>query len=563
MKQESESQQQESINTIDNIAIDSTKIDKMLERLDLSTLNKVFLEQDFAESSVLSVKSNVPLQKAVYITEIDDEFYLLDHTGTIEEKPVPLAGVKKNQPQTFSQGNGKSAANSEKNPVFSSSFLSGRKGLFWGLGLGILVTFGFNRLFLTPTTTANNGASEPNLTTVSVPAQTVTVTEIEVADITNQLDASGTVVAYERTPVMSQASGLQVIEVLTERGDFVRRGQVLAKLNNRAILAQKTEAQGAVAQAQARLDELQAGSRVEEIAQAQARVDNAKSAIAQAESDLDLIQKRVETNRNLQLEGAITRDRLDELLNQEQVSKFELNRAKSNLAEANQALAQLKAGSRPQTIAQAQAELTQAQGRLAGIEAQLADTTIIAPQSGVIASRDAKVGQITSTSEMLFSIIKNGRLELRLNIPETLVNQVQVGQQVQISSNSNRKLNLTGKVREIEPTIDDSSRQATVKVDLPSGTNLKPGMFLQAAIGTSTEQGQAVPIEALLPQSGNQATAFVVQEDNTVAAKTVTMGEILLGQKVEVIDGLNPGDLLVLKGAAYLKDGDTVKIAQN
>ena len=164
---------------------------------------------------------------------------------------------------------------------------------------------------------------------------------------------------------------------------------------------------------------------------------------------------------------------------------------------------------------------------------------------------------------MLFSIIKNGRLELRLKIPETLIGKIKIGQQVQISSNSDRNLDLTGKVREIEPTVDDSSRQATVKVDLPSGTNLKPGMFLQAAINTSTTQGQAVPIEALLPQSGNKAIAFVVQDDNTVVAKTVTMGEVLSGQRVEVVEGLKPGDRLVVKGSAYLKDGDTVKIAQN
>ncbi len=221
----------------------------------------------------------------------------------------------------------------------------------------------------------------------------------------------------------------------------------------------------------------------------------------------------------------------------------------------------MKAGSRPQTIAQAQAELVQAKGRLEGIEAQLTDTTVVAPTSGIIASRDAKVGQITSASQMLFSIIENGRLELRLQIPETLIGKIKPGQPVQISSNANRDLDLTGKVREIDPLIDDSSRQATVEVDLPSGTNLKPGMFLQSAISTNTSKGQAVPIEALLPQSGNNAIAFVLQDNNTVKAQTVKMGEILSGEKVEVIEGLQSGARIVIKGAAYLQDGDRVAVS--
>ena len=375
-----------------NNAVDATVTDELFDNLDRITLNKVFLEQDFSDSSAGAISFVVPLQKAAYITEIDGEFYLLDYTGSIESKPVPLDTIARFPAPVLTKGKLKSISLTEK---AKRSFWSGKRGLLLGAGLGVLLTLGATRLWLTPTKTADNDASQADVTEVSTPAQTVTITEVATTDIANQLDASGTVIAYERTPVMSQAAGLQVTEVLAERGDFVERGQVLARLNNRAILAQKTEAAGSVAQAQARLDELQAGSRVEEIAQAEARVDNAKSAIAQSESDLALVQKRVESNRSLQAEGAITRDRLDELLNQEQVTKSQLNQAQGSLREAQQALAQLKAGSRPQTIAQAQAELAQAQGRLEGIEAQLADTTIVAPQSGVIAVRDAKVGQIT------------------------------------------------------------------------------------------------------------------------------------------------------------------------
>lgn len=535
----------------------NSQADDLPGDLDSLVLENAFAEQNFPTLTDSPLKSNYVPQLATYITEIGDRFYLLDYgLQELEPKPRPLTADNlspKPQPTAKTE--------SKKNSSATKSIFSGNKGLFWGLGVGILLTFGATRIFA-PQTTANSGASESTEAIVSAPAsQTVTVAEVTTTDINSTLNASGTVIAYERIPVMSQAAGLQITDILVERGDYVDRAQVLARLNNRVLSAEKLEAQGAVAQAKARLSELQAGSRSEEIARAESRVANARSAVTQTESDLELVQKRVERNQTLQAEGAISRDRLDEILNQERVAKSALTGAKANFNEARQELAQLRAGSRPETIAQARAELTQAQGRLQAIEAQLAETTITAPTAGIIADREAKVGQITSNSEMLFTIIQDGRLELRLQIPETLIGKIQPGQSVLITSN-NRNIKLTGKVRQIDPAIDDSSRQATVRVDLPQGTNLKPGMFLQAAINTDTNQGQAVPIEALLPQSSNKAIAFVVQADNTVKAQKVTMGEILSEQQVEVVEGLQPGDRIVLKGAAYLKDGDRVAVSK-
>lgn len=550
-------------------AVDASVTDAVYEDLDQLTVNQSFLEQDLLELSDTLVKPNVTLQKAMYITEIDQEFYLLDYTQGINQVEPTLIEAGNSalaKSQTLAQIELKSSTDLLKadTSILKSPLLLGKKGLLVGMLLGTLLTIGLSRLFLTSSTTTSEaeGSQIEGVSESSAPAQTVTATRVKTTKIDNLLDVSGTVIAYERTPVMSQAGGLQIVEVLAERGDFVNQGQVLARLNNQALAAQKIEAAGSLAQAQARLDELRAGSVVEEIAQAEARVENLKSVITQSESNLALAKKRVASNLSLQQEGAITRDSFDDFVNQEQVARANLQGAKANLLEAQQALSQLKAGSRPQVIAQAQAELTQAQGRLAVIEAQLSDATIVAPTSGLISARDARVGQISSTSEMLFSIIKNGRLELRLQIPETLINKIKLGQTVRISSNNNPDLKLAGKVREIDPVVDDSSRQAMVKVDLPNGANLKPGMFLQAAINTNSSLGLTVPVEALLPQSGNNAIAFIIQSDDTVKAQRVKMGELLSGQTVEVVDGLNPGDRLVLKGAAYLKDGDLVKITR-
>ena len=532
---------------------DSETFEGLLSNLDEITLENTLAQTNPHEPIYPAIDTNFIPKPATYITEIGDRFYLLDYRTQRNPEPVPLEAsnltTKLDQPSTVKKLDSKAEVNSTS---------LGNKGLLIGVGLGILLTLGATRIF-SPTTSNQN--VEPVAVDSSAPGgQTVTVAEVTNQPIDRTLNVSGTVTAFERTPVMSQAGGLLITEIFAERGDYVERTQVLAKLNDSILNAEKIEAKGAVDQARAKLNELEAGNRSEEIARAQSRVINAQAAVTQAESNLDLVQKRVERNQTLQAEGAITRDRLDEVLNQEQVAQSNLVAAEASLNEARQELAQLKSGSRPQTIAAARAELTSAQGRLQRIEAELANTIVTAPSAGIIAERDARVGQITSNSEQLFSIIQNGRLELRLQVPETLINQIELGQNVSIASNADPNLQISGKVREIDPLIDDSSRQAIVKVDLPNNTNLKPGMFLQAAIDVDSSPGQAVAIEALLPQSGNEAIAFVLQEDNTVKAQTVEMGEILSEQKVEVVDGLNPGDRIVLKGAAYLKDGDRVTV---
>ena len=546
-----------------NIAQNSEVVDRVPGDLDNFVLESILAQKDLPllEDSPQESPHYTP-QKALYIIEINGQFYFLDYAVEgYEPKPVPIKNsdlVVLTETKPAKLGG---ESNNTSSPGKLASFLS-KRGLPIGIAVGVLLTLIMGRI-LAPQTATNSSDESALVGESAAPARAVTIAEVTTTNIDSTLNVSGTVRAFELTPVMSQAAGLQITDVLVERGDYVEQGQVLARLNNKVLTAEKIQAEGAVNQAQARLDELKAGSRREEIAQAESRVANAQSAVVQAESDLELVRKRVERNTSLQAEGAISRDQLDEILNQERVAESALAGAKANLNEAKQALAQAQAGSRPQTIAQAQAELAQAQGRLEAVTAQLADTTITAPTAGLIASREAKVGQITSTSEMLFSIIQDDRLELQLQVPETLIGKVQPGQKVRITSNNDRDLELTGEVRKIDPLIDNSSRQAIVYVDLPGSTNLKPGMFLQAAINTDTNQGQAVPIEALLPQTGNRAIAFVVQPDNTVKAQNVTMGEILPEQKVEIIEGLNPGDRIVLKGAAYLKDGDKVAIAKD
>lgn len=530
----------------------------------------------------------------VYIAEINGEFFTVDYNSQhknpivtplkIVEFMNPSKPPSANERGIFPQSSGQlaSIANDSKTelqsvqqPLAPTSFQPtsfqptelkspANKSLIIGIGLGLLFAWGGARLI------TNNTNSKPVV--ADVPTQTaspqilsVTVASVKTSVVDRVIEVSGTVEALELIPVTSEVPGLQIKEILVDEGTKVTKGQVLARLKDDTVRAEYQQAKAALDGAKASLAELQAGTRDEEIAGAQERVNSAIAGVEQARSDLELVSKRVERNRDLEAEGAISRDRLDEINNQERISQANLEQAEATLQEANQELKQFKTGARPEAINRAKAELAQAQGKLQYASVQLENTVIKAVTNGIVAERNAKVGDLTSPvgnpaspSPTLFTIIENGSLELRLQVPETDLSKITPGQAVKIINNQNSATPIIGKVREIDPIVNSESRQAIVKVNLPSDTNLQPGMFLEAAISTSKKQGTTVPVKALLPQTEDKAIAFVVLENDTVESRPVTMGEILADNQIEVLSGLENGERVVVKGAAYLKGGDRV-----
>ncbi|MFW6359751.1 MAG: efflux RND transporter periplasmic adaptor subunit [Chroococcales cyanobacterium] len=441
-----------------------------------------------------------------------------------------------------------------------SDWISGQKGFVLGIGIGIIVAVGGTQLFASPSSNVPTDSSETPIE-AETPPKTVTVAIAQNIPVAQTLEATGSVAAVEMIPISSQATGLTIQQVLVDQGDYVKSGQVLVRLDDSQIQAQLAQAKAGVAEAEARLAELRSGTRSEELAQARERVRSAEMAVSEAESELNLIRKRVERNQFLSSEGAIARDRLDEILTQEEGAQLRLEQAQARYQEARQQYAQLEAGPRPEVITQAQARLAQAKAQQAAVVAQLKDTQVIAPVSGKVATRNARVGDVTSPSVKLFEVIQNGQLELLLKVPETQLPQINVGQTVQITSNSDRNLNITGKVKEIDPVVNEQSRQATLKVALPNEDSLRPGMFLRGAIVTDTAPTMTVPAKAVLPQEGTTAIVYRVNGE-TVEAVTVEMGQLLPDDQVEILSGLSVNDSVVVKGAPYLKDGDRISIAQ-
>ncbi len=473
---------------------------------------------------------------------------------------------------------------------------SNRRGLYLGIAIGIALAVGATQLLASRSTKEKTTVAAPE-TTTSAPAQSVTVAEVQVSPISRTENATGTVAAFEMIPVLSPATGLQIKEVLIKEGALVREGQLLARLDDSVLQARLARARATVAESRARLAELKAGTRREEIERAKARlaqdrarleearasiprrIDQAEARVRAAQARLNLAKSRKNSNEKLVQEGAISQDQFDAALTELQsaeatlleaefalreaknTNRPEIERLTASVIEGERELAQLQAGPRREEIARAAAQLAQNEADVQLAMAELQRTLVVAPRRGKVATRNARVGAITSSSERLFEIIEDNRLELLLNIPETQLSQIRIGQKVKITADPIPNLQLEGKVREIIPIVEEQSRQGTVKVDLPSVPSLRPGMFLRGEIFTSTTSGLTVPAKAVLPQSDGTSLVYVLNEDK-VRKQRIEMGAILPGDQVEIKQGLKAGERVVVKGSPYLKDGDPVAVVQ-
>ncbi|MBD2046232.1 efflux RND transporter periplasmic adaptor subunit [Coleofasciculus sp. FACHB-64] len=409
--------------------------------------------------------------------------------------------------------------------------LSGWKGVALGVGIGIALTAGGMKLLSQPKT-----AKKPDATQQAAPpSQSVTATVAQSAVVARTLTTSGTVEARELIPVLSQTTGLQIQRVLVDEGQTVEAGQVMAVLDNSVL--------------QAQLDRGKA-----QLESSQAAVRQRQAALAQSRATLAEAQRNLQRYQQLAQAGAISRQELDARATTAATAREEVR-----LAQAN--------------INSAEAEVRSSAANLQQLQTQLGQTQVRAPASGIVTrpkvddeiQQIARIGDVTSGSKPLFSIIRNGQLELEAQLPAIQLPQVKIGAPATITSDNDSRIRLQGRVREIAPLVNAQRREATVTIDLPQPSSgeslsLRPGMFARAAITTTTTTGVTVPAKAILPQPDGSAIVFLLSGEDTVQARKVELGEVASGDTREIKSGLKPGDRVVVAGAGYLKEGDKVRV---
>lgn len=183
---------------------------------------------------------------------------------------------------------------------------------------------------------------------------------------------------------------------------------------------------------------------------------------------------------------------------------------------------------------------------------------VLAPDDGVISARAAAVGAVVPAGQELFRLIRQGRLEWRAEVAAADLVALRVGQSVRVSAPG---LNaVTGRIRIVGPTVDASSRNGVVYVDLPAGSGWKAGMFARGEFETGNASVLTLPQSAVVMREGF-AYVFWVGANNRVVQTKVGVGR-RSGDRVEITGGVDAQARVVASGAGFLADGDTVKVVQ-
>lgn len=339
-------------------------------------------------------------------------------------------------------------------------------------------------------------------TTLAWPAQSITL-----------LNATGYVTADRKAAVASKGTGR--LEWLGVReGSAVKSGQVIARLENADMLAQ--------------------------LAQAHANVEAARARQQQLEAD------RLDAQLNLK--------RQKELATRNFVSPAVVDTADSRYQQAVAALAAQVATVRMMLAAERNAQ------------ASLDNTIIRAPFSGVVLTKQANVGDVVapfSTSAdskgAVVSMADLSTLEIEADVSETNLTQAKLGQPCEIQFDALPEKRLLGSVARIVPTADRS--KATVKFKIrfdEHDARVLPDMSAKVAfLSRPLRQDERQPRLAVASDAVRNNVVFVVDKDNRVHARAVRLGE-RIGDLVEVLEGLQNGETVVLTPPAGLKDGGKI-----
>ena len=388
-------------------------------------------------------------------------------------------------------------------------------------------------------------APKQDLSTYTVPVQQ--------KDVTVRITANGEAVPVQRLNLNPKTAG-RLAKLYVEQGDRVQQGQIIARMDSQEIEAKRDQALAELSRTQANLALLKAGNRPEEIGQAQASVSEAQAKIASAQTRLDLASARVRRNQALANEGAISRDNLDEFLNEERSAQANLEQVKASYNSSQQKLTQQKNGSRVEEIEQSAAQVASAQASLRQINTQIEDTIIQAPFSGVITQKNATEGDFvtptsfaSSTSSATSIVTLANDLEVLAKVPEVDIGQIKQGQTVELRADAFPSQTFKGVVRLVSPEAKEDATQRgvitfEVRVKLLSGKDkLRSGMTTDLSfLGKQINNSLMVPTVAIVTVKG-QTGVLLPDSNNKPKFQPVSIGSNI-GNETEIINGIKSGD---------------------
>jgi RND family efflux transporter MFP subunit len=356
--------------------------------------------------------------------------------------------------------------------------------------------------------------------TPAIQVQVATVSLIYPSQAFTMLNASGYVVAQRKSALASKVTG-RLIWLGVEEGNFVKKNQVVARLENQDVSASKD--------------------------QAAANVNVARFNLEQAQAELRDATISLNRNKELLSRGVVARQTYDDVL-----ARYE----------------KAVAG-----VAAAEAALKANAAALEGATALLEYTLIRAPFDAVVLTKDADIGDIVTplgaaanAKAAVVTIADMSSLEVEADVSESNLSQVKPDQPCEIQLDALPDLRFRGEIHMIVPTADRSKATVMVKVRfIDKDSRILPEMSAKVAFLSRPVKGEekrpriAINRSAVMNRK-NLGVVFVVKEDRVVETH-VSLGSPM-GDMVEVLQGVKVGDRVVLNPSDRLKNGLKIKIEE-
>lgn len=339
------------------------------------------------------------------------------------------------------------------------------------------------------------------------PPLTVGTATVSRATVAEYITVVGNLIGMATVQVVPKVSG-RLESIAVRLADPVRRGQVIAKIEDREIQQQ--------------------------VKQAEASYEVAAATIRQREADLKLAETSLARTRNLFERQLMPRQTLDDAEARYQAAQAQLDLAR--------------------------AQFQQAKARLDELRITLANTEIVSPVTGFVGKRFLDPGAFASQNSPVVSVVDISSVRLVANLVEKDVKRVAPGTPAVVEVDAFPGERFTGRVSRVAPVFDPATRTAEMEIEVPNPTlRLKPGMYARVSLRVAEHAGTlTVPLNAVVEVGGRKGV--FVPDDNVARFVPVETG-LQDDERVEILKGLTERETVISTGAAGLRDGDRVVLA--
>ncbi len=268
------------------------------------------------------------------------------------------------------------------------------------------------------------------------------------------------------------------------------------------------------------------------------------------------LQVLVEEGQQVRAGQVLVRLDADRARLQAAQSSAQLQKLEANFRRAQQLESQQMVSANDLDQLRYDLENARAVNRMANLE--LSYTQVVAPISGVVASRSIKPGNFVQINSPIFRIVDASRLEATLNVPEREVAKLKPGQAVELTADALPGKRFAGKVDRVAPVVDTGTGTFRVVTAFAGDDELQPGMFARLGINYDQREAALVLPRSALLEDGGEPAVYVVRDGKAMRV-TLDLG-YSEGPWVEVREGLDEGDAVVVAGKSALREGSAVQV---